>query len=145
MRRGIVIAVAILGLSACGRGQNESATSGTTGSATGSAPTSAPAAAAESAAKPDVGAAPNEDVTSCLDLVGTGSYEQAVPICNAALNADPANEKVKAALETAQAKVAAMASDAAQGAADAAQGAAGAAEDAADQAKDAVPTPPKPY
>lgn len=124
MRRGVVIAFAVLGLAACGQSENQSATN-------------ASGAASESAA-PAVGAAANQDVTGCLDLVATGNYEQAVPVCSAALNADASNEKVKAALETANAKVAEMAAQSAQGAADAAAGAADAAQDAADVAEDAA-------
>jgi uncharacterized protein YjbJ (UPF0337 family) len=156
MRRGVVIAIAILGLSACGQRQDQSATSGTAESATkatesapASATENAPAAATE-AAKPDVGAAANQDVTSCLDLVAAGSYDKAVPVCSAALDANPANEEVRTALGTAQQKVAEMAAGAAQdaagaatGAADRAEKAAGAAEDAAGEAKDSMPA--KPY
>ena len=122
MRRGVVIAFAILGLAACGQQkQSQSATGGS------------------EAAKPDVGAAANPAANSCLDLVSIGSYEQAVPVCTAALNADAANEKVKAALATANAKIAETAQKAAAGAGDAAQGAADAAEGAAEDAKDAAP------
>ena len=125
MRRGVVIAFAILGLAACGQQkQSQSATGGS------------------EAAKPDVGAAAtaaNPAANSCLDLVSIGSYEQAVPVCTAALNADAANEKVKEALATANAKIAEMAQKAAAGAGEAAQGAADAAEGAAEDAKDAAP------
>ncbi|MFI5316342.1 MAG: hypothetical protein ACHQ6T_11625 [Myxococcota bacterium] len=103
-------------------------------------------AAADAAEKPDVAAPANPDVTSCLDLVGAGSYEQAVPACTAALSADATNEKVKEALDTAKARIAAMNGQAAEGAADAAKDAAGAAGDAEGQAKDAMPAPaPKTY
>ncbi|HKC49987.1 MAG TPA: hypothetical protein VKF60_04285 [Myxococcota bacterium] len=129
MRRGVVIAFAVLGLAACGQKENQSATS---------ASDATPQSAAESAAKPDVGAAANPDATSCLDLVATGSYEAAVPVCTAALGADPNNTQVKAALDTANSKIAEMAAAAAQGAADAAAGAADAAQDAADTAEDAA-------
>jgi hypothetical protein len=124
-----VIGIAILGLAACGQKENQTATS-----ASGATPESA----SESAAKPDVGAAANEDVTGCFDLVSSGSYEAAVPICSAALNANPDDARVKAALDTATAKVAEMAASAAQGAADSAAGAADAAKDAADTAEDAA-------
>lgn len=146
MRREVVIALAILGLCACGRGQEQSTTGGTAASepakTPASAPPSAPAGAAESAARPDVGAAPTEDVKGCLDLVSAGSYAQAVPVCTAALTANPANEQVKTALETAKTKSAEMAGQAAEQATGAAQGAA---EDAASKAKEAVPAVPKTY
>src|SRR5262245_14962435 len=105
MRRGVVIAFAVLGLTACGQNQNQGA---------------AGTASSGEAAKPDVAAAANQEANSCLDLVGVGNYEQAVPVCTAALNADATNEKVKAALATANAKIAEMASKAAESAADAA-------------------------
>jgi hypothetical protein len=126
-----VIAFAVLGLAACGQ-QNQGATG---------------AASSGETPAPDVAAPANQDVKSCLDLVGVGNYEQAIPVCTAALNADAANEQVKAALATANAKVAEMAAKAAEGAADtaagaaeAAEGAAGAAQEAADDAKEAAPT-----
>lgn len=142
MRRGIVIGFAILGLTACGQRQEQSApTAG--GAATESAPAPA-SAAAESAPAPDVAAPASQDATNCLDLVAAGSYQQAVPVCAAALNADAANEKVRTALDTANAKVAEMAAETAKGAAESAAesaaGAAGSAEDA-QKAQEAVPTP----
>src|SRR5262245_57728379 len=122
MRRGVVIAFAVLGLAACGQKQNESAMG----------------AASSGETKPDVAAAANQDVKGCLDLVGVANYEQAIPVCTAALKADAANEQVKAALATANAKVAEAAAKTAEGAADAAAGAAEAAEDAAGAAEDAA-------
>jgi hypothetical protein len=113
-------------LAGCGQNQDQ----GTAGTSAG--------AATDGAAKPDVGAAANSDVQNCLDLVAKGSYEQAVPICSAALSADLTNDKLKAALETANAKIAETAAQAAQGAADSAAGAAEAAQDAADTAEDAA-------
>ncbi len=98
MRRGIIIGFVVLGLTACGQGQK--------GSAEG---------------QPDVSAGANQDATSCLDLVASANYSDAVPICTRALSLDSTNEKVKAALETANAKLAAAeagAADAAKGAAD---------------------------
>lgn len=132
MRRGVVIAFAVLGLAACGQNQNQ-------GGAT-SAASSSEAAKPGEAAKPDVAAPANPDATSCLDLVGVGNYQAAVPVCTRALNADAANEKVKEALATANAKIAEMASKAAEGAAGAAAGATDAAEGAAKDVKDAAPT-----
>src|SRR5262245_14015312 len=113
MRRGVVIALAILGLTACGQSQQGSETQGRQ-------------------AQPGVNAGANQDATSCLDRVAAEKYGDAVNVCSAALNVDATNEKVKAALATAQAKVA-------EGAAQAAEGAADAAQDAADAAKQNVP------
>lgn len=138
MRRGVVIAFAILGLTACGQRQEQSATGAGAPAAESAA---APSAATPSAPAPDVAASASQDATNCLDLVAAGSYQQAVPVCAAALNADSANEKVKAALDTANAKLAELAAGTAAGAAESAAGAAGAAEDAAQKAQEAVPTP----
>jgi hypothetical protein len=137
MRRGLVIGFAILGLAACGQRQEQSAPTATGAPTATSAPaeSAAPASAAkESAPAPDVAAPANPDATHCLDLVAAGSYEQAVPICAAALNADAANERVKEALATANAKLAELS-------AGAAGSAAGEAEDAAQKAQEAVPVP----
>jgi hypothetical protein len=63
------------------------------------------------------------DVASCLQLVSQSKFEDALPVCLAALKKQPDNDKVKAALEKAQAAVgdaAATATDAAQGAQEAA-------------------------
>jgi hypothetical protein len=140
MRRGVVIAFAILGLSACG--QKESTESGPVDAPR--PPVGAPAKAETAAPKPEVGAAapanPSaEGSANCLDLVAAGSFAAAVPVCTEALKAQPENQELQTALETAKAKVADMAG----GAADAAKGEAGAAEDAADKAKEAMPS--KPY
>ena len=158
MRREVMVAFAILGLAACGPRQNEGASSASsTGTAPGAASEAAkpsasstgtaPGAASE-AAKPDVAAPANPDAASCLDLVANEMYADAVPACERALSADPANEKVKSALDAAKAKIAEMGTKAASGAADAAKGAADAAKDAAGSAGDAagsVPPPPKTY
>jgi hypothetical protein len=151
MRRQGLAAFAILGLLACGQRQHEAGPS----SAGTPAPAGAASSAAPEAAKPDVGAAANPDVQSCLDLVANELYSDAIPACDRALRADAANDKLKAALATAQAKVAEKAAGAAEGAADAAKDAAGEAQGAADAAKDAageaegaagsVPAPPKTY
>jgi len=100
MRRGVVIAFAVLGLSACG--QKESGSSGPV-----DAPAAPPAAAKPEAAAPapaenppPVSAPAQQDSKSCLDLVGAGSFAQAIPVCEAAIQADPANQQLKSALDT---------------------------------------------
>ena len=140
MRRGVVIAFAVLGLSACG--QKESGSSGPV-----DAPAAPPAAAKPEAAAPapaenppPVSAPAQQDSKSCLDLVGAGSFAQAIPVCEAAIQADPANQQLKSALDTAKNKAAEMSGNAASAAEGATQGAAG---DAADKAKEAMPA--KPY
>jgi hypothetical protein len=73
----------------------------------------------------------------CLQLVSEAKFEDALPMCLAALKNDPTNDEVKAAAEKAQAAV----GDAAAAATDAAQGAQEAAEEqvqgAVDEAQDA--------
>ena len=133
MRRGILIGFVVFGLTACGQGQKSSA------EGQQAAPGAAPAAAGSEAAKPDVSAGANQDANSCLDLVASANYSDAVPVCNRALSVDSTNEKVKTALQTANAKLAESAADAANGAADAAQDAADKANEAAEAAKGAKP------
>lgn len=101
MRRGFMIGFVVLGLTACGQGQQGSSESqqGTPSAAAGS-----------EAAKPDVSAGANQaasnDASSCLDLVAGANYSDAVPVCTRALNMDQNNEKLKTALQTANAKLA---------------------------------------
>jgi hypothetical protein len=105
-------------------------------------PVNAPAAtgAAEPAipetpeAAPAAEAVTDAQAQSCLDLVASAQFVEAVPVCTAALQANPANEAVKSALAQAQAEAAktAAAGAAAEAAAGAAAGdAAGAAAGAA--------------
>ena len=47
------------------------------------------------------GAAQAEDL-GCLDAVASGEYQQAVILCTDALTADPENEEIQKALETAK-------------------------------------------
>lgn len=89
MRRGFMIGFVVLGLTACGQRQEGS-----------------PSAAGSEAAKPDVSAGANQDASSCLDLVAGANYSDAVPVCTRALNMDQNNEKLKTALQTANAKLA---------------------------------------
>ena len=117
MRRGVIIAFAVLGLVACGQ-KAETPKEGDPG----------PHSGAGAAAQPDVGAGANPDAASCLDLVANAKYDDAVPVCTRALNLDATNEKVKSALETATQKL----SEAAGEAGDAAQ-------EATDAAKQAIP------
>ncbi|HXZ85228.1 MAG TPA: hypothetical protein VEI82_07040, partial [Myxococcota bacterium] len=131
-----MIAFAILGLSACGQKEG------------GSGPVDMPAAPAppsggaksEAAAPaapanpPPVSAPAQQGSAGCLDLVGAGSFAQAIPVCEAALQADPSNAELKSALETAKTKASEMAGSAAGAATGAAEGAAG---EAAGKAKEA--------
>jgi hypothetical protein len=130
-----MIGFVVLGLTACGQGKQGSAES----------QPGSPSGAASEAAKPDVSAGAsagaNQDANSCLDLVASAHYSDAVPVCTRALNMDQNNEQVKTALQTANAKLAEGAAAAAAGAADAAQDASDKANEAAEAAKGAG----KPY
>ena len=88
MRRGLLIGFVVLGLTACGQGQQGSAEAGS------------------QASKPDVSAGSNQDATSCLELVANAKYSDAVPVCTRALSLDQTNEKLKSALQTANEKLA---------------------------------------
>jgi len=83
----------------------------------------------EMAAVPDTPEPPatvDPKVQGCLDLIRQSKYQEALPVCLAALKVDPGNQQVQAAVDKAQAETAKMA------AAEAATQAAG--EGAADQA-----------
>ena len=137
MRRGMIIAFTVLGLAACGQKENTGATGAASSGGTAPEGAASPAVSAPAATAGEE----SPETKGCLDLVATERYSDAVPACQKALGADATNEQVKAALATAQAKVAEMAAGAAQGAADEAKDAADAAEDAAGAAKDAMPAP----
>ena len=70
----------------------------------------------EEAAKAEV---EDPDVKSCLELVSEAKFNDALPVCLEALKKHPDNDKVKVAVEKAQAGV----GDAAAAAADAVEGA----------------------
>lgn len=121
----LVFAISLMALLACG---SEESNSGATGSTAETPPVSAkmpseakapaaPQAPAVEANQPN--AAANAGViSSCLDLVKSGDYQQAVPVCLEAAKIDAQNAEVKAALAKAQAETAAKAaSGAATGAA----------------------------
>ena len=68
---------------------------------------------------------------SCLTLVAEGEFTQAIPVCTAALAANPANQQVQEALETARTEGGQLADSAAAATGAAQQGAQEAASDAA--------------
>ena len=83
----------------------------------------------ESASAPDTPEPPatvDPKVQGCLDLIRQSKYQEALPVCLAALKIDPGNQQVQDAVNKAQTETAKMA------AAEAASQAAG--EGAADQA-----------
>lgn len=83
---------------------------------------------------PEPSAAVDPQAESCLQLVGDAKFQQAVPVCVAALQADPSNQQVEDALGRAKAETAKLAD--AQGAAEAAAGSAS--DDAASKLGDAT-------
>jgi hypothetical protein len=83
MRRGLVLGLAVLGLAACGQGEQK---------------------AAETA---DVGAPGTSPyVATCIEMTAAENWGEASRLCAMALNADPGNEAVKKALATANAALA---------------------------------------
>jgi hypothetical protein len=140
----LVVMLSMFFLIACGG--SDTADTSDAGSASDTPPvkaagSSAPAAKAPSApAAPTAPAAPSADVnpqvTSCLGLVRQAKLEAALPVCLAALEADPGNTEVQAAVEAARAKTASLAAAAAGAQADAE--AAAATADAAKAADDAA-------
>jgi hypothetical protein len=79
-------------------------------------------------------------VASCLDLVRSGAFEEALPRCLEAAGVEPDNAEVQGALEQAQSAVAAAQAEGAAAAAQAAadEAAAEAAEDAAGQVSEGL-------
>jgi hypothetical protein len=95
------------------------------------------AAGGEMAAAPDTPEPPatvDPKVQGCLDLIRQSKYQEALPVCLAALKIDPGNQQVQDAVEKAQTETAKLA--AAEAATEAAGGAA--ADEAASQLGDAA-------
>jgi tetratricopeptide (TPR) repeat protein len=120
----IVLAIAILALTACGA--QETAT------------TETPGAAADTAAEAEQQAAESlPQIERCLDLVRQTEYDRAVPACLEALELDPENQQVQTALDQATAELASL-----EKAAAAAQEAAGEAESQLEDTARAAPGMP---
>ena len=106
MRR-LSIALAMLGLIACGGQDSRPGTeprSEETPTVSAGAPEAAELEAAE--ASGEASAAADERVTSCLELAQAGQFAEALPVCTEAIGIDPENADVQAALERAQAELA---------------------------------------
>ena len=97
----VLFALSLVSLLACGSGESNS------GALDGTSDTPAVSAAAPTG---DDAAA----ISSCIDLVASGDFEDALPICLEAASIDAENADVQAALAKAQAETA---SEAATGAA----------------------------
>ena len=86
--------------------------------------TAAPAAAPKAAEAPMAAETPKaveatpEDpqARSCLDLIAAGSFQQALPVCLAALEANPANQQLRDAVDQARAETGKLAAGEAAGA-----------------------------
>jgi hypothetical protein len=89
----------------------------------------------EPMAMPEPAAVEQEDpqVANCLDLIQQAKYQEALPVCLAALAIDPDNQQVQDAVAKARAEAAKLA-----GAGEAAEAAEGAADEAAAQADEAA-------
>lgn len=95
----------------------------------------AAAAAGDSLSNLAADGADDGQSATCLQLVGQGEFSQAIPVCTAALAANPTNQQVKDALATAKAEGADMAAGLTGAAKEgAAEAAGGAAKDAASDA-----------
>lgn len=116
--RFVVVAIFLLTVACGGQESGDKASVGEPTAPAASQSGSEPAASAKQAAEEPVEEAVPTEVTSCLSLVKQGEYRQAVDVCLAALNVDPGNADVEAALAKARDEAAkSAAADAASGAA----------------------------
>lgn len=107
--RLMVIVLTPLMLIACGSQDSGTGAAGGDATPAVSAESTEPAAVeVEETVEVEEVAVPSE-VTSCLSLVKQGEFKQAVDACLAALDADPDNSDVKAALSQAREQVAKLA------------------------------------
>ena len=79
MRRGVLVAFAVLGLTACGKSDQ------------GTADVAAPSAAS----------GPSPYAATCLEMAAAQNWSEAARLCSMALAAEPGNDQVEAALEQA--------------------------------------------
>ncbi len=118
----IWFAISLVGLMACGSGESDS---GATGSISDTPPVSAAAPGGDDVKVVEVeeiaggqAEADAAEISSCIRLVASGDYEEALPVCLEAASIDADNAEVKAALAKAETETAKeAASDAAADAA----------------------------
>jgi hypothetical protein len=118
----LALSIFVFALLACGgsdTAQTGDADAAKTTAAAPAADDAPPVAASPSGADAEVPV--NLEATTCVGLVTEAKFQEAIPVCMAALRIDPEDTAVQAALETAKTKSAAAA---ASGAADAAVGSA---------------------
>ncbi len=102
----IWIAISLVGLRACGTGESDS---GATGSLSDTPPVSATTSGdvkAAAALEGEQAEAEAAEISSCIRLVASGDYEDALPVCLEAASIDADNAEVKAALAKAEAETA---------------------------------------
>jgi hypothetical protein len=117
----IWFAISLVGLLACGTGESDS---GTTGSISDTPPVSATASTGDDVEMVEVeeiaiiegeqAEVDAAEISSCIRLVASGDYEEALPVCLEAASIDADNAEVQAALAKAETE---MAAEAASGAA----------------------------
>ncbi len=106
----ILFAISLMGLLACGSGDSDS---GATGSASDTPPVSAAAPMGDDVEIEEIEIVEGEQaevdvaaVRSCIGLVASGDFEEALPICLEAASIDADNADVQAALAKAQTETA---------------------------------------
>ena len=106
----IWFAISLVGLLACGSGESDS---GTTGSISDTPPVSATASTGDDVEVVEVEVIAGEqakadaaEISSCIRLVASGDYEEALPVCLEAASIDADNAEVKAALAKAETETA---------------------------------------
>lgn len=115
MRRSVLVAFAILGLTACGR--SDEGTADVSAAAPGSSPYAA----------------------TCLEMATAQNWGEASRLCAMALSANPNDEKVKAALDAANAALSSEPKASSAVAPESGEAAGESADDAAEQAQEAQP------
>jgi hypothetical protein len=109
----IWFAISLVGLLACGSGDSDS---GATGSIADAAPVSASAPTGDDVEMVEIeeiaviedgqAEADAAEISSCIRLVASGDYEDALPVCLEAASIDADNADVKAALAKAETETA---------------------------------------
>ena len=98
----IWFAISLVGLLACGTGESDS---GATDSISDAPPVSATAPTGDDV-KGEQAEADAAEISSCIRLVASGDYEEALPVCLEAASIDADNAEVKAALAKAETETA---------------------------------------
>jgi hypothetical protein len=106
MRR-LAIAFSILALFACG--ETDTGPAGESQAQPGASATGDEAAMIETEELMAIAEQVDPQVASCLDLIRQAMFQEALPVCLAALEIDPDNQEVQDAVAKAQAETAKMA------------------------------------